>query len=55
MAMKFTISALQSEAAPIRSASFSRFGSSATITSFPAAISAMISLMGWNVREDMFG
>ena len=44
--MKFTISAVQSEAAPIKSASFSREGSSAQMTILPAAISAMISSMG---------
>lgn len=44
--MKLTISGVQSEAAPMRSASFSREGSSATMTRRPAAISAMISSMG---------
>ena len=48
MAMKLTISGVQSEAAPMRSASFSRSGLSAQITMRPAAISAMISSIGLN-------
>ena len=45
-AINETISGVQSDAAATRSASFSRSGSSATITARPAAISAMISSMG---------
>jgi hypothetical protein len=44
--MKFTVSAVQSDAAQIRSNSFSRDGSSAQTTILPAAISAMISSIG---------
>ena len=47
-AMKEIVSCVHSEAAAIRSASFSRSGSSATMTMRPAAISAMISSTGLN-------
>src|SRR5687768_14694359 len=50
--MKLIDSGVQREAAPTKSASFSREGSSATITRRPAAISAMISLMGLKSRWD---
>ncbi len=48
--MKAMVSAVDREAEPIRSASFSRPGSSATMTSRPFAISAMISSTGLKVK-----
>lgn len=54
VAMKAMLSLVTLLAAQIRSASFSRVGSSAQMIIFPAAMSAMISSIGLKVSELMF-
>ena len=51
LAMKATMSGVILLAAQTRSASFSRLGSSATMTILPAAMSAMISSTGLKLIE----